>query len=215
MTKHFYFWNFIGQFLWRDLWCPLRLIELLVTLLHNLINRLIFYVILQYETHRAKEDESLRQNPPKYPSDLFYMKQTVHNACGTVALVHSVLNNLDAIKLNDGVLKSYYEKAKDLTPEERGKLLEADEAFTTSHQELAQEGQTAADPNEEVNHHFISLVNKNGILYELDGRKSFPIEHGSTTADSLLKDAANVCKEFMARDPTEIRFTILALVPNQ
>lgn len=143
------------------------------------------------------------------------MKQTVHNACGTVALVHSLLNNLDAINLNDGVLKSYYEKAKNLTPEERGKLLEADEAFTTSHQELAQEGQTAADPNEEVNHHFISLVNKNGILYELDGRKSFPIEHGSTSADSLLKDAANVCKEFMARDPTEIRFTILALVPTQ
>lgn len=132
-----------------------------------------------------------------------------------MALVHSVLNNLDTIKLNDGVLKSYYTKAQNLTPEERGKLLEADDAFTNSHQELAQEGQTAADPNEEVNHHFISLVNKDGTLYELDGRKSFPIEHGATTEETFLKDAVVVCKEFMARDPTEIRFTILALVPNQ
>lgn len=157
----------------------------------------------------------LRQNPPTYPSDLFYMKQTIHNACGTLALVHSILNNLDAIQLNDGVLKCYYEKAVKLSPEERGKLLEADEAFTTSHQELAQEGQTAADPNEEVNHHFIALTNKDGILYELDGRKAFPVEHGKTSPESLLKDAINVCKEFMARDPSEIRFTILALVPNE
>lgn len=73
------------------------------------------------------------------------MKQVVHNACGTIALVHSILNNSD-IKLSDGILKSYLEKSKDLSPEERGKILEADPAFTTTHQSLAEEGQTAT-PN--------------------------------------------------------------------
>ena len=33
------------------------------------------------------------------------MKQTISNACGTVALLHSVGNNLDSIKLEDGALK--------------------------------------------------------------------------------------------------------------
>ena len=27
------------------------------------------------------------------PSDLFYMKQTISNACGTVAMLHAVGNN--------------------------------------------------------------------------------------------------------------------------
>lgn len=50
------------------------------------------------------------------------MKQIIHNACGTIALVHAIANS--DIDLEDGVLKSYLEKAKDLSVEERGKLLE-------------------------------------------------------------------------------------------
>jgi ubiquitin carboxyl-terminal hydrolase L3 len=48
-------------------------------------------------------------------------------------------------------------------------------------------------------------------LYELDGRKSFPINHGITTPETLLEDACAVVKQFMARDPEEVRFTIVAL----
>jgi hypothetical protein len=33
------------------------------------------------------------------------MKQTISNACGTVALLHSVLNNLESIQLKEGALK--------------------------------------------------------------------------------------------------------------
>lgn len=103
-----------------------------------------------------------------------------------------------------------------LTPVERGNILEADSAFTDVHQELALEGQTAA-PNIEdrVNHHFIAFIHKDGELYELDGSKSSPVKHGPTTEDDLLQDAAKICKEFMARDPEEVRFTVIALTPKQ
>lgn len=48
----------------------------------------------QYEKHRSDEDSRLKANPPAdLPDDLFYMKQTIHNACGTIALVHSIANN--------------------------------------------------------------------------------------------------------------------------
>ncbi|XP_037820722.1 ubiquitin carboxyl-terminal hydrolase [Lucilia sericata] len=87
--------------------------------------------------------------------------------------------------------------------------------MTEDHQALAQEGQTAANPDEKVYHHFIALVNVDGTLYELDGRKSFPIKHGETTDESFVQDAARVCKEFMARDPEELRFTVMALAANQ
>jgi len=168
-----------------------------------------------YESHRAEEDKALQASPPKYPSDMFYMKQVIHNACGTIALVHGILNNKD-IELSNGILKDYFEKAKELSPEERGKILEADTAFTNTNQSLAEEGQTAT-PNidDKVNHHFVAFIHKDGQLYELDGRKSFPIQHGLTTPETLVYDAAEICKKFMARDPSEIRFNILALARRE
>lgn len=54
-----------------------------------------------------------------------------------------------------------------------------------------------------------------GTLYELDGRKSFPVKHGATTPETFVQDAAGVCKEFMARDPEELRFTVMALAAAQ
>merc|ERR1712127_705154 len=67
--------------------------------------------------------------------------------------------------------------------------------------------------DDDVNTHFIALVHVAGGLYELDGRKSGPVRHGDTHEDTLLKDACKVVKGFMARDPGEMRFTILALAP--
>lgn len=50
-----------------------------------------------------------------------------------------------------------------------------------------------------------------GSLYELDGRKRFPINHGPSSPDTLLADACRVVQQFMERDPGEMRFTIVAL----
>ena len=81
---------------------------------------------------------------------------------------------------------------------------------------------------------------KDGHLYELDGRKRFPINHGATTPATLLlvrplhdslhvvvaqrcslpscrvspQDACRVIQGFMARDEGEMRFTITALAPT-
>jgi ubiquitin carboxyl-terminal hydrolase L3 len=58
-------------------------------------------------------------------------------------------------------------------------------------------------------------VHVDGQLYELDGRKAGPVCHGSTTPMTLLNDSVVVLKQFMERDPGEVRFTILALAPRQ
>lgn len=44
-----------------------------------------------------------------------------------------------------------------------------------------------------------------------DGRKAFPINHGPSSADTLLEDACRVVRAFMDRDPEEVKFTIVAL----
>lgn len=38
-----------------------------------------------------------------------------------------------------------------------------------------------------------------GQLYELDGRRAGPLVHGATSSESLLKDVAQVTKDFIAR----------------
>ncbi|XP_022236075.1 ubiquitin carboxyl-terminal hydrolase isozyme L3-like [Limulus polyphemus] len=65
--------------------------------------------------------------------------------------------------------------------------------------------------DEEVNLHFVTFVEVDDSLYELDGRKAFPVNHGPTSKDTLLKDAAAVCRKFIERDPENVRFNVVAL----
>lgn len=165
-----------------------------------------------YEQYHKKEESEILAKGQEISENLFYMKQNLSNACGTIALVHGVANNADKIKLADGHMKEFLEEAKKLDYVARGSLLEKYPGIINAHKELAQEGQTSTPGADDVViHHFITLIHKDGALYELDGRKSFPINHGPTTENSLLEDAAKVCKEFMARDPSEVRFTVMAL----
>lgn len=112
----------------------------------------------------------------------------------------------------DGALKSFYKKAKDLSPEERGKLLEQDKGIIEIHQNLAVTGQTAPPPaDSNVLFHYVAFTNVGDELFELDGRKNFPVSHGKTTQETFLADAANVCKKFMKLDENEIRFSFMAI----
>ncbi len=55
-------------------------------------------------------------------------------------------------------------------------------------QAAAKEGDTAPPPLEdEVDFGYAALVNKNNRLVELDGSKSFPIDHGKTSDNTILQ----------------------------
>ncbi|KAK9727689.1 Ubiquitin carboxyl-terminal hydrolase, family 1 [Popillia japonica] len=173
---------------------------------------LLFPCSDSYYNHSTQQCNEIKEKGQVIASDVFFLKQVVSNACGTIALIHSVANNTDKIELTDGKFKELLDSSKDLSPEERGELLQKVAAqIMHVHQELAQEGQTELKPNEAVNHHFIAFVHKNGCLYELDGRKEFPINHGPSTPETLLEDAARVCKAFIDRESDDINFTVLAL----
>jgi len=173
---------------------------------------LLFPITDKYEEFAREQEEKMKD---KCVSDkLYYMKQTISNACGTVALMHSVINNVngDVIKLNDGPLKKFIEATKEMTPEERAVKLEGDDDICNSHDAAAREGQTRApDRDEKVDFHFVCFVNVDGGLYELDGRKSGPILKDKCSSDTFLSQAAEACKEYMARDPENINFTVVAL----
>lgn len=172
---------------------------------------LLFPCSEKYEEFKKKEESEILDKGQVLSNDVFYLKQKLSNACGTIALVHSIANNTDVIDLQDGLMKKFVTEAAGLDPEDKGSLLENSQEIIAAHTDLAQEGQTET-PNADdfVNHHFITFIHKDGAMYELDGRKSFPINHGPTSTDTLLEDAAKVCRDYMARDPDEVRFTIVA-----
>lgn len=174
---------------------------------------LLFPVTEKYEAYKLHEEKMLKSQPQEVSPDVYFIKQTIGNACGTIGLIHAVANNQNHLDFEpDAPLKKFIEQSVKMTPEERAMFLEKDESIRVTHESSAQEGQTEAPSlDEKVNLHFIAFVNVGGHLYELDGRKPFPIVHGKTSEDTLLEDAVRVCQAFMARDPQEVRFTIIAL----
>ncbi|OWF42839.1 ubiquitin carboxyl-terminal hydrolase-like [Mizuhopecten yessoensis] len=146
-------------------------------------------------------------------SETYFVKQTIGNACGTVAIVHALANNKEKIQfIDEKPFASFLKSTLDKSPEERATCLGTDESMGAAHDDSAHEGQTKApSADEKVNTHFVAFVCKDGKLYEMNGSNPSPTFHGDTTPDTLLQDSVNVVKKFMERDPTELNFTLMAL----
>lgn len=173
---------------------------------------LLFPTNDKYRDFKKEQEEKALKDGQEVSPNVYFMKQTIGNACGTIAIIHSIANNTDVLEFEDGFLKTFIESTKSLSPEEKGANLEANESISEAHEAFAQEGQTEApSADEHVDLHFVAIVQKDGCLYELDGTKSFPINHGTTAKDTFLQDAAEVCKEYMRRDPKALNFTVVAL----
>lgn len=165
------------------------------------------------EEHAKAERTKIEQDGQTVSDNVYYMKQTIGNACGTVGIIHAIINankqgTRDLVK-KDSYLDKLTTVTATMTAAERAAYLESDDEIESVHGSAAAEGQSAQE--EDVNTHFICFTHMDGCLYELDGRKQFPINHGSTTAETLLEDTCVVVKQFMERDPGELKFTILAL----
>lgn len=177
---------------------------------------LLFPLSDAYEQHRSDQEKDLQSKGLQPPKDVFHLKQVLSNVCGTIALVHSIANNMQRIELNDGLLKSYLDEAKNLDASAKGELLENSAAILNAYREIVRTGNASGGEAEEaVSNHFVTFVHNDGHLFELDGRKSYPIDHGTTTPDTLLEDAVKVCHQFIARDPDNIGFNVVALVPTK
>lgn len=151
---------------------------------------------------------------------VWFIRQRIGNACGTIGLLHALLNTplLPVMVKPDSWLANFATSTANKSPVERAELLEADSTIANLHDQATSSStnQTGRGSIEDrVETHFIALVHINGILYELDGRKEGPVKHGTTSPETLLHDACRVIKTtFMARDPKELRFSILALGPG-
>ncbi|CAK9026923.1 unnamed protein product [Durusdinium trenchii] len=169
--------------------------------------------IRKFKEEQQKEIEATGQ---KLSPDLVYLKQFVGNACGTIACLHCLGNNSQVLGLSpESPIGKFLENIKGKTPKEAGlALVDATDLHSAS-EASARGGQTAApEATADVDAHFICFIEKDGDLYELDGNKAFPINHGPTAGD-LLAAAAQVIKaKFMDQDPESVHFNMMALVKS-
>jgi ubiquitin carboxyl-terminal hydrolase L3 len=152
--------------------------------------------------------------------DVWFIKQRIGNACGTIGLLHSLLNAPEPLStfLPNSWLSTFQQDCpKSMPPIQKSQRLESDQEVAKLHDDAtaSDENQTSrGNIDDDVETHFIALVCNHDKLYELDGRKQGPVFHGATSQETLLKDACAVVQKFMLRDPEEVRFTILALAPK-
>ncbi|CAF0736199.1 unnamed protein product [Brachionus calyciflorus] len=173
---------------------------------------LLFPVTKIYQEFRNKQVEECKNLARKISESIFYTKQTVQNACGTVALIHALANNKTALNIDmEKAFGKYLKATESMTPEESAEYLKTDDGITNAHQESAVEGQTEAPNLEEcVDLHFIAFVEKDGDLYELDGALGQPLNHGPTGGD-LLEAFSNYFKNLIELNPDENRFNLIGL----
>eukprot|EP01083_Nonionella_stella_P000467 1322_1 len=181
---------------------------------------LLFPSSENHKKFKEAEKKKIEEDSQEVSKRLFFLNQhdTIGNACGTIATVHALSNCglSQPFQLADGALSEFISKCANKTPEQIGwDLVDCQGIQDAS--ELSAENEEAQtetpDREDRLNHHFVAFVQMDGNLYELDGRKAFPINHGATSDPEFLGDTASVIqKNFLALDPDNLRFSMCALV---
>jgi ubiquitin carboxyl-terminal hydrolase L3 len=61
---------------------------------------LLFPITKEYKEYIEKKEQEIKDNGQNISKNLYYTKQTVENACGTVAIIHALANNSEILKIS-------------------------------------------------------------------------------------------------------------------
>ncbi|KAL5492555.1 YUH1 [Sanghuangporus weigelae] len=186
---------------------------------------LLFPITEAYEAKRKEEDASTEAGKlaPVDPT-VIWVKQTISNACGTLGLLHALMNSRVTIA-PESPLAQFIDECKEKTAVERAQLLETTPLFADVHASEALSGQSAVPGNLDTDYHFTCFVHApstepgkpKGVdghrLVELDGRRVGPIDRGPS--EDLLKDVAAFVKERFLSQSNSVNLNMIALAPPE
>eukprot|EP00118_Oscarella_pearsei_P028927 m.3288 g.3288 ORF g.3288 m.3288 type:complete len:365 (+) comp9227_c0_seq2:22-1116(+) len=149
-------------------------------------------------------------------NDVFFAKQSIPNACATQAIL-SVLLNCDHPDVGLGrVLADFKNFTASMDPSLKGLTLTNSQEIREVHnsfsrQQMFEFDQSSKDKDDAF--HFISYLPIDGRLYELDGLKEGPIDHGSIKEGSWLSTCREVLqKRIQSFESNEIKFNLMAIM---
>ncbi|CAI6336463.1 unnamed protein product [Periconia digitata] len=176
---------------------------------------------------RTSEDKDKPEYAGKGDEEpVIWFKQTIGNACGSIGLVHCLLNSPEAARhiQRDSPLDQIRKDALDKTIWERAKVLEENEAFEAAHAEAVGLGETTVPVPTEGAHlgqHFVAFVKgRDGHLWELEGARAGPLDRGELGEDEdVLSETAverglGRLMRIEAEKGGDLRFSAIALAEN-
>lgn len=160
-------------------------------------------------------------------NNIFFAQQMVPNSCATHALL-SILLNCPNLHLGE-TLSRLKHHTLCMNPENKGWAIGNTPELACAHNSHAiPQARKKTDKNAGVStgrftgeaYHFVSFVPINGHLFELDGLKPYPTDHGPWASDEDWTDKfRRVMAERLGRDAGEqvhdIRFNLMAVVPDR
>lgn len=197
-------------------------IQMLPTTIDALL--LVYPITPQSAAHQEKRDEKHEQQLSKEDSaikqilsDVWFTKQTIENACGTVALLH-ILGNINRNRLQDCSLLKFFQETTAMPPGQRGAQLEQSLTIEQAHARAEQEGASHVPTDEaalKVNEHFVAFLDRGKYILELDGRKKTPLIHQKPLthfSNNFLHFVLPLVKqEYLDPDPQQLRFSMIAV----
>lgn len=179
-----------------------------------------------WDEARKAEDKDKPEYAGKGEDDpVIWFKQTIGNACGSIGLVHCLLNS-DASKhfRPASTIEKIRDEAFPKPMWERAKVLEDSLEFEQAHAEAVKLGDTDVPTPESDKHsgqHFVAFAKaKDGHLWELEGDRKGPLDRGQLKDDEdvLSPAALELGLGRLMRIESEkggnLRFSAIALAPS-
>jgi ubiquitin carboxyl-terminal hydrolase L3 len=203
---------------------------------------LLFPIDAEIEEKHKREDARIAtEGQPKLDNTVFWVKQTIPNACGTIGLIHALANSAAPFSPMSSLQKFIIE-CKDKTPVERAKALATTSLFANIHAESASSTLNQTTPIMDTELHFTCFVeapeadfrriarNRDGEDAEEREKETEEVARGSGTGmrvieldgrregpidhgecKDLLKDAAHIIRTQYIAGSSSPNFSVLAL----
>ncbi|ORY56701.1 ubiquitin carboxyl-terminal hydrolase [Pseudomassariella vexata] len=149
-----------------------------------------------------------------------WFKQIIGNACGSIGLLHCVINGPAVEYIQPGSdLEKLRRDAIPLKMAERAEMLYNSMPFETAHKSVEQIGDTPGVPTTgHAGQHFVAYVKSDGRLWELEGSRKGPLDRGILAEDEdILSPKAvelglkRIIKLEQENGGRDLRFSCIAL----
>ncbi|KAK4472534.1 hypothetical protein MN116_003778 [Schistosoma mekongi] len=180
----------------------------------NVSDALGFIFLFNYDD---KQDDAGEVVFDENNRGIFFAKQTISNACATQAIINILLNIDDKVPIGS-TLSNFKSFVSDFdstlcTTVLASKIPCYSTVYLFSYQ-LFEFDEKAPKSNEDT-YHFVGYLPINGTLYELDGLKPGPIDHGKLPENSSWIDSVRPLLMKRMEKCVDGKFNIMAVVPNR
>jgi ubiquitin carboxyl-terminal hydrolase L5 len=177
------------------------------------------------------DSESCRNDKPVFGEydrnyhdhGIVFANQTIQNACATIAVLNILLNKSQQVDLGHDIseFKSFI---TGFDGEMVGETISNSDLIRSVHNSFSAPSYLASDDpakkpedyDKSELYHFVSFVRLNDHIYELDGLKSYPIQHVECASDEeFITKLPEIINQRIARYGNELRFSLLAVTNNK